>query len=184
MTKAQVRTYYKRKRDELDSNEKLNREGKLYARLGETDLLSGKNAHCFLSIKRFNEIDTFPLMQWEGISWILSKTTLGRVEMKHFEYDANIPFEFNDWEIPEPAGGKIVSEQSIDVVLVPLLAFNLDGHRVGYGKGYYDNFLSKCRPDCIKIGLSLFDEAADVEGIAEHDIPLNMILTPNLSYYF
>lgn len=184
MTKAQVRTYYKKKRKQLDSNEKLSREGKLYARLRETNLLPGKSVHSFLSIKRFNEIDTFPLLQWDDINWVLSKTTLGRIEMKHFEYDTNVPFEFNDWGIPEPSGGRVITEKEIDIVLVPLLAFNLDGHRVGYGKGYYDDFLSKCRPDCIKIGLSLFDEAVDVEGIAEHDIPLNMILTPNLSYHF
>ena len=42
----------------------------------------------------------------------------------------------------------------IDVVFVPLLIFDKQGHRIGYGKGYYDRFLSKCKKDTIKVGLA------------------------------
>ena len=62
----------------------------------------------------------------------------------------------NKWNILEPAESESVEIERIDVCLVPLLCFDERGFRVGYGKGFYDKFLSECRADCLKIGLSLF----------------------------
>ena len=72
----------------------------------------------------------------------------------------------------------------IDLVLVPLLAFDKNGYRVGYGKGYYDKFLSNCRPDVIKIGLSFFDAVDEIEDIDDYDLPLNFCVTPQRLYDF
>ena len=75
--------------------------------------------------------------------------------MLHFLQDDEMYFEKNQYGIPEPIGGVTVDEKDIDIVFIPLLAFDELGNRVGYGKGYYDRFLSKCRKDVLKIGLSL-----------------------------
>lgn len=56
----------------------------------------------------------------------------------------NTIFKLNDFGIEEPSGGTEVDEEDIDMVLVPLLAFDTQGNRVGYGKGYYDRFLKNC----------------------------------------
>ena len=50
--------------------------------------------------------------------------------------------------------------QQIEVVFVPLVAFDETGNRVGYGKGFYDEFLKNCSKDTIKIGLSFFEAEA------------------------
>ena len=51
------------------------------------------------------------------------------------------------------------------MVFVPLLAFDKAGNRVGYGKGFYDLFLSECRQDVIKVGLSFFEAEEEIPGI-------------------
>lgn len=77
-----------------------------------------------------------------------------------------------------------MDDKKIDVVFVPLLAFDKTGHRVGYGKGFYDDFLAKCRPQTIKIGLSFFDAEDHIEDIYQGDIPLDYCITPNKIYKF
>jgi 5-formyltetrahydrofolate cyclo-ligase len=63
------------------------------------------------------------------------------------------------------------------MVLVPLLAFDKQGNRVGYGKGYYDRFLSTCT-NARSIGISLFQEPVSIDGLHEKDKSLNHVLTP------
>jgi 5-formyltetrahydrofolate cyclo-ligase len=63
-------------------------------------------------------------------------------------------------------------------MFVPLLAFDVNGHRVGYGKGFYDQYLAKCSSKIIKIGLSLFDEPSIIDEVESTDIPLDIIITP------
>ena len=60
-----------------------------------------------------------------------------------------------------------------------LLAFNGQGYRVGYGKGFYDLFLTECRPDCLFVGVNHFNESTDIKDIESHDVPLNCVVTPD-----
>jgi 5-formyltetrahydrofolate cyclo-ligase len=55
-----------------------------------------------------------------------------------------------------PVDGIEVPSHKIEVVFVPLLAYDKQGQRVGYGKGFYDKFLAECSPATVKIGLSFF----------------------------
>ena len=69
-------------------------------------------------------------------------------------------------------------------VFVPLLCCDSQGHRVGYGKGFYDNFLGNCNQEVLKIGLSLFDIESSIDDIHEKDIALDICVTPSSIYYF
>ena len=86
--------------------------------------------------------------------------------------------------IPEPINALEVPANKIEVVFVPLLAFDKKGHRVGYGKGFYDLFLSECSPDVIKIGLSFFNAEDSIEDVYENDVRLDYCVTPNEVYEF
>jgi len=77
-----------------------------------------------------------------------------------------------------------VDEEKIQVVFIPLLAFDLLGNRVGYGKGYYDTFLKNCNDSILKIGLSLFEAEKEIIDIHENDVPLNFCVTPEQVYEF
>ena len=72
----------------------------------------------------------------------------------------------------------------IDLVFVPLLAFDKKGFRVGYGKGFYDKWLAGCRPDCIKVGFSYFEPVESIDDRHEFDVPLNLCITPHNVYVF
>jgi 5-formyltetrahydrofolate cyclo-ligase len=70
------------------------------------------------------------------------------------------------------------------MIIIPLLAFDEKGYRVGYGKGFYDRYLKECREDCLKIGLSYFEAVPSVDDAAEFDVPLDFCITPQRTYVF
>ena len=99
--------------------------------------------------------------------------------MKHYLYEGPQQLELSKYDIPEPKGGKLISAQKIDFVIVPLLAFDTNGYRVGYGKGFYDRFLKQCNSTTLFIGLSLFDAVDHIDDVEPTDIPLHFCVTPN-----
>jgi 5-formyltetrahydrofolate cyclo-ligase len=90
----------------------------------------------------------------------------------------------NKFNILEPIGGVIIPPQQLDIIFVPLVAFDERGYRVGYGKGYYDRYLAQCRPETIRIGFSFFEAVDYIEDIDEFDVPLNFCITPHRIYEF
>ena len=104
--------------------------------------------------------------------------------MKNIIEDDNTLFELNKYGIPEPRNGTIINEKEIDLSIVPLIAFDLFGDRVGYGKGYYDRFISKCRFNMIKIGISYFPPLDKIEDVEEFDKKLDFCITPDHIYAF
>src|SRR5215471_19735212 len=83
----------------------------------------------------------------------------------------------NRFSILEPISGAVVPVDLLDVIFVPLVAFDTRGFRVGYGKGYYDRYLSRCRPDTVKVGFSFFEAIDYIEDIEEFDVPLSFCIT-------
>ncbi len=144
------------------------------------------NYHLFLSISKKKEVDTgylLAILQGKDKNIILSKMASGK-DLIHFLLTDNTLIKVNQWNIPEPVDGIEINPLTIDVVFVPLLAFDTKGNRIGYGKGYYDNFLRQCRKDVIKIGLSYFDPVAHITDVFKTDIPLDYCVTPCNTYKF
>ena len=81
--------------------------------------------------------------------------------------------KLNKWNVLEPVNGIDIKPKKVQVVFVPLLAYDNYGNRVGYGKGYYDKFLSKCTKECLKIGLSFFTPEKKIMSTSL-DIKLNL----------
>ncbi|MGX7667319.1 5-formyltetrahydrofolate cyclo-ligase [Flavobacterium pedocola] len=143
--------------------------------------------HLFLPIEEQKEINTEYLLQilaGRDKEVVISKADFNTRKMTHFLLTDNTKIKNNDYGIPEPVDGLEVPSPKIDVVFVPLLAYDKTGHRVGYGKGFYDTFLAECKPEVIKIGLSYFDPEATIEDIAENDIRLNYCVTPEGIFEF
>jgi 5-formyltetrahydrofolate cyclo-ligase len=88
----------------------------------------------------------------------------------------------NEWGIPEPIHQQLFNPQNIDLIIIPLLAFDLKGHRIGYGRGFYDKFLEACQPTVLKIGLSFDDPIEDILAIESHDKPLDYVVCPEHVY--
>jgi len=93
-------------------------------------------------------------------------------------------FEENTYGIPEPVNGTLTDPEKIGLVIVPLLCFDERGYRVGYGKGYYDRFLSLCKKDTLKIGFSYFEAVPEITDIHPRDVKLDYCVTPEKNYAF
>ncbi|GAB2635083.1 5-formyltetrahydrofolate cyclo-ligase [Emticicia sediminis] len=145
--------------------------------------------HTFLPIKRNNEIDTWLIintLQKDFATDIVIPKSHEDGSMSHYLLTKDTVFEENKWKIPEPSsvGSPQSSVFNIDLVLIPLLCFDKKGYRVGYGKGYYDRFLAECRPDVMKIGLSIFEPVDEISDVDELDVKMDYCITPNRIWDF
>lgn len=100
--------------------------------------------------------------------------------------DKKSKFLRSDWGILEPQDETSVrlNPKDIDIIFIPLLAVDTRGHRVGYGKGFYDRFLANTKPDLIKIGLSLEEPIEPIEDLSQFDVALDFAITPLSIYRF
>ena len=97
---------------------------------------------------------------------------------------SNKLFIKNRFNILEPLNGDVIPPEMLDLIFVPLLAFDRKGFRVGYGRGFYDRYLPACRRDVVKVGFSFFDPVDKIDDINEFDVPLNLCITPTCIYEF
>ncbi|MEA9415170.1 5-formyltetrahydrofolate cyclo-ligase [Flavobacterium sp. PL02] len=143
--------------------------------------------HVFLPIVEHKEVNTefiLHLLAGKDKEIVISKSDFETREMTHFLLTDNTKIKKNEYNIPEPVDGLEVPSSKIDVVFVPLLAFDTSGNRVGYGKGFYDKFLSECKPETIKVGLSFFEAETEITDVFEGDIKLDYCVTPEKVYKF
>ena len=81
--------------------------------------------------------------------------------------------------IPEPLPSTpVVVPEAIDWMLVPGVAFDADGHRLGYGGGYYDRLLPLCRPDAARVAGAFALQLVERVPSAPHDARVDAIVTP------
>ncbi len=187
MLKHELRENYKIKRSHLSLDEISENSIRLVNNLIQIPIWDFFYFHTFLSISKNKEVDTVPLitlLQGKDKNIVVPKV-IGSNSMQHYLLTDSTTLKLNKWSILEPEEGIEVPEEKIDVVFVPLLAFDLLGNRVGYGKGFYDTFLAKCRPETLKIGLSLFDvEQETIGDVHENDIKLDYCVTPEKTFSF
>jgi 5-formyltetrahydrofolate cyclo-ligase len=187
MTKKELRIHYKTLRASL-SNEQIDELSLAVAnKLLVLPIWEGLYFHLFLTIEEQKEIATefiLHILAGKNKEIVVSKSNFETFEMTHFLMTENTKFQKNKYNITEPIDGLEVPVTKIDVVFVPLLAFDKLGNRVGYGKGFYDRFLSKCTPETIKIGLSLFEAENSISDASADDVTLNYCITPTKVYRF
>ncbi|MGX7688374.1 5-formyltetrahydrofolate cyclo-ligase [Flectobacillus roseus] len=191
MTKKELRKQYKEKRNNLTESEYQQRCERIVEKVLENfDFSTIHYLHLFLPIRIQKEIDTFPLIEQLQLKYPQLRLVVPRVvpnsfEMEHYLYDV-ATITLSEWGIPEPMpdSSQKVSPQKIDTVLLPLLVFDEKGNRVGYGKGFYDRFLTECRPEVQKIGLCLEEAVPLIEEVGEWDIPLDFCVSPQRCYEF
>lgn len=182
MDKKTLRQKYKEKRQQLTKQEIEEKSLAIANNLLRLDIWDKTYFHLFLPIVEQKEVDTEFILQilvGKDKEIVVSKSDFDTREMSHFLLTDNTKILKNEYNIPEPVNGLPVPTDMIDVVFVPLLAYDNKGNRVGYGKGFYDKFLSQCKPDVIKIGLSFFEPEEQIDDVLETDVKLNFMSTPN-----
>ena len=187
MLKKELRQKYKALRKQLSENELEEMSLAIANKLLKLPIWEKNYFHVFLPITEHQEVNTefiLHLLSGKDKEIIISKSDFETRKMTHFLLTDNTKIKKNEYNIPEPVDGIEVPSHKIGVVFVPLLAFDKKGHRVGYGKGFYDKFLSECKPDVIRIGLSFFDPEELITDVFEGDIQLDYCVTPNEVYSF
>lgn len=187
VTKKEIRIVYKTLRQELTQEAVAEKSLAIANRVLSLPIWDNKYFHVFLPIAQQKEVDTeyiLHLLAGKDKEIVISKSDFKTCEMSHFLLTDSVSIKPNSYGIPEPIDGLEVPVSKIDVVLVPLLAFDDSGNRVGYGKGFYDKFLAKCRPETVKIGVSFFEAVASWEDVFESDVKLDYCVTPEKTYFF
>ena len=138
--------------------------------------------HAYWPLLDRREVDIRPLL--EGLHRggkqivlpvVIPDTAGGAPRMEHRVYEGPGRLKKNVWGLDEPAGTRTVPPSAIDVVIVPALAVDAHGTRLGYGKGYYDVFLAERSVPTV---CPLFD-ACLVETLPRepHDVPVSVVVT-------
>ncbi|MCU0351615.1 MAG: 5-formyltetrahydrofolate cyclo-ligase [Flavobacterium sp.] len=182
MNKKELRQKAKAGRQKLTQEEIEDKSLAIANQLLRMDIWNHLYYHLFLTIEEQKEINTEYILQilaGKDKEIVISKCEFETLEMTHYLLTDNTKIKKNSYNVPEPIDGIEVPDAKIDVVFVPLLAYDKQGNRVGYGKGFYDNFLSKCKPETIKIGLSFFPPVEKIKDVSESDVKLDFCVTPD-----
>ncbi|MCF2490630.1 5-formyltetrahydrofolate cyclo-ligase [Dyadobacter sp. CY347] len=192
MDKATLRKDFLLKRISLTPEEAAIKNDLICRNVLESLTLSGtENIHIFLPQINKKEIDTWNIIRQLQIAfpniriavpYVIPKTK----EMEHYILNTQTHLITNQWGIPEPdpLTSQTIPVQEIDHIFIPLLAFDEQGYRVGYGGGYYDRFLAKCRPDAVKTGLSYFGPVANISDVDIYDIRMDACITPEKTWFW
>ncbi len=189
MNKQELRKIYKTKRDEIHSKERLRMDDLLLLQFQQFDYsdvatvlsywpLAGKsepNTHLFSGYLRH---------MLPGLVLAYPLTDTASCQMTALAIHEDTIYHTNQWGITEPKEGAVIDPKEIDLIFVPLLAYDKQGFRVGYGKGFYDRYLANCREDIVKIGFSYFEPVDKITDTDQFDVPLTYCITPQKSYEF
>ncbi|MGO4876403.1 5-formyltetrahydrofolate cyclo-ligase [Pedobacter psychrotolerans] len=186
MLKAEIRKKALKDRLAITGEEYETLSKGLYHQFIALNFSNIKTLHIFLPILEKKEPDTFLFIQWLAenhpqIKIIVPKADFETALMTNHEYIGVHDLQKNLYDILEPQKGAAYHGK-IDLVLIPLLAFDQYGYRVGYGKGFYDRFLENIIAQ--KIGLSLLPAIDKIDDVNEHDIRLDFCITPTETIKF
>jgi 5-formyltetrahydrofolate cyclo-ligase len=180
MTKAQIRTQMRARRAAVDEDSRRAVSQSITAALlTRVEFQRAQEVACFLSLPQ--EIVTDDLLaacraQGKRVcvpAWDAASGTYLLARLMPSQEVATGPHS-----VPEPAAWQAVDPQTVDLVIVPGLAFDWRGGRLGYGKGYYDRILATCRTTCCKIGVGYaWQVIAGELPLDRHDVRMDLIVT-------
>lgn len=187
MTKKELRTKYKALRQSLSESQIEDYSLAIANQLLKLDVWNKSVYHIFLSIEELKEINTdyiLNILAGKDKNIVISKSNFEDYSMTHFLLTDNTKIRKNKYNIPEPIDGIVITSDTIEVVFIPLLAYDNIGHRIGYGKGFYDRFLANCKPETLKIGLSFFEPENEIFKASEEDVRLDYCVTQSQVFQF
>lgn len=182
MFKKEIRLKYKELRNSLSENQIEELSLAIANEVLSLPIWEKTYFHVFLPIEEQKEVNTeylLHLLSGKDKEICISKSDFESRKMTHFLLTDNTKIKKNEYNIPEPVDGIEVPSNKMEVVFIPLLAYDKNGNRVGYGKGFYDKFLAECNPNTIKIGLSFFEPEELILDVTTSDVQLNYCVTPN-----
>ena len=125
-----------------------------------------------------HEVNVMPLLEkFEKSNYIISLPKIGKnSNMNFFVWSTNDPLNINEYGIPEPITNRMIFP---DVLLVPLVAYDKNFNRVGYGGGFYDRYIKRIKKikNTLTIGLAFSYQKVKKIPIEKNDIKIDFIIT-------
>jgi 5-formyltetrahydrofolate cyclo-ligase len=179
-TKGELRKLMMEKRKALSKEEKKELDGIIFSKVIESEYYT-KAKIIFVFVSHEDEVDTIKIIKHAlknnkiiCVPKVISKLQgMEVIEIKSLE-DLE-PGKFGILE-PKP-GNNIISAETIDLVLLPGLAFDIDGGRLGYGGGFYDRYLTNITINTPKIGIGYDFQIIDKVTMEKHDNHIDGIIT-------
>lgn len=189
MRKKEARKIYNQKRIDISYTDKIKWDDLILINFQTIEIPFLHAVFSFYPMEERNEVNAFLITDYlhfrnPSLQICYPKMQINKPEMEAVACKADTVFEANAINILEPLEADIIAPEDIDLVLVPMLLCDVHGNRVGYGKGYYDRYLSRCNPDCIKVGLSYFEPVDKIDDAGEFDVALDFCITPQKAYVF
>ena len=187
MLKSEARNLLLAKRKNLTSADCLKWDDLL---LIQFQKLNWSNVTCvanFYPLEHHNEPNSLLFAKYlktmvPGIRIVYPVVEASTHSMQFYEETETIVY--NTWGIAEPVATHKVVPISIDAVIVPLIGFDNRGHRIGFGKGFYDKYFENYPLNRPRIGVSYFEPISNIQDTHEFDVPLTHCITPWNSYEF
>lgn len=145
-----------------------------------------RHVHIFLPIERLLEVNTYGLINKlfeRNINLYTSLVSADKITLDTVALYRESTITLDKWGIPIPENAGKVSSNEIQLIVIPLLAFDLKGHRLGYGRGFYDRFLESLKQPILKVGFSYFLPIKSIPH-ENHDIALDICITPEKTFSF
>lgn len=121
-----------------------------------------------------DEVETLSFIsKWHTVKNIFLPRVNG-TELEILAYDEK-RLSKGAYNISEPAGEELQDLNNIDLIIVPAVALDKKGNRIGRGKGYYDKLLSAV--NTYKIGIIYSYQLVETIPSEKHDIPMDMVIT-------
>lgn len=134
-----------------------------------------KNVMLFYPIN--SEISLLNLLNDNTKSFFFPSVDCGDIYPVKYSYEKG--FKTGNFNVKEPVGEYLNDYSSIDLILIPALAVDLQGFRLGYGKGCYDRFLEHVKSDVIKAIPIASNLVFDTIPVEAHDKNVQFIVTEN-----
>ena len=189
MTKQELRQVYKNKRTQIQSNEKLLLDDLLLLKFQQYNYAGIYTVLSYWPIPDQSEPNTLLFSAYlrhmiPGLILAYPLTDTASCQMTALGIHEDTVYHTSPWGITEPKEGVVLKPEQVDMVFVPLLVCDIQGYRVGYGKGFYDRYLANCRKDVVKIGFSYFEPIEKITDTDQFDVPLTYCITPQNAYEF
>tara|TARA_Y100000815_G_scaffold262398_1_gene275693 strand:- start:508 stop:1071 length:564 start_codon:yes stop_codon:yes gene_type:complete len=187
LKKPDLRQKYKALRQALSNDQIEDFSLAIANQLLKLDIWNYSFYHLFLTIEEQKEVNTeyiLNILAGKDKNIVISKSNFRDYSMTHYLLTDGTKIIKSDYNIPEPVDGIEIKSSQLDVVFIPLLTFDKEGHRIGYGKGFYDRFLANCQPETLKIGLSFFEVEEGIFETSDNDVKLDYCVTPNQALHF
>lgn len=181
-TKSEFRDYIAKKKEALPLVEKREMDNAIYETIiNSHEFINAKVIFIYISFGK--EVDTHNIIQYAIASGkeVCVPRVISRLKgMRALKINSLDELEISNYGILEPKeNSEEVSVENMDLAVIPGLAFDLQGGRIGYGGGFYDRFFSNSDINIKKIALAYEFQILEEIPLEDHDIAIDSIITEN-----